>query len=102
MARTKKGNAAELGTMALYHADGWVVALRRHWPGPGDILAVRGLESHLIEVKGTLHKFDNFGPKKRAEARAATAQHEGMVAVYAWWPPLFAEHVLIYEDDWPT
>lgn len=102
MPRTLKANAAELASMAIFQADGWVVGLRRHLAGPGDVLAVRGPESLLIEVKGTQVKFKNFGPEKRAEMRALAAQHPGMRAVYAWWPPRAGEHVLVYEEDWPT
>lgn len=102
MARTRKGNAAELGTMEILHEEGYVVALRRHWKGPGDVLAVRGRESLLIEVKGTAQKWKNFEADKRQALSEYAAQHPGMKAVYAWWPPLFAEHVLFYEEDWPT
>jgi hypothetical protein len=93
--------------------EGWLVASRRHDPGPGDLLAVRldaeqtrhwGRIVHgvwLIEVKGTADgPWRNFSKAARREMLEFALDH-GAEAVMAWWPP-GGQLRFIHSLDWPS
>jgi hypothetical protein len=109
------GNARELLAMGLLESEGWLVSSRRHWPGPGDVLAVRAalvtystgnprghvLEARLIEVKSTAGgPWERFGPQDREALRVA-AEEAGAEPWLYWWPPR-RPLSMIPATDWPS
>jgi hypothetical protein len=95
-----RGLTRETRVMQFLAGDGWVCGSRRHIPGPGDLLAVRGPhERKLVEVKSTLTPYAHFGPTDR-KALAALAGQIGAVAELAWWPSR-GTLVFIEEPEWP-
>lgn len=115
MNTNRKGTAKELATAALLTEQGYVVASRRHVPGPGDLLAVRFgtgvngggstrgevLDARLIEVKAGRAAYENFRPQDRAELRDYAEQHR-LSAELCWWPNGEREPRWIMARDWPS
>lgn len=118
--RNTRGIGRELQVAEVLRDLGYLVASRRHEPGPGDHLAVYpGLGQHLssralfryrpllVETKGTVQVpwsagGDCFGPDERAALIHAGLEWN-VEPVLAWWPPsLRGGPIWLPVEDWPA
>lgn len=68
--------------------------------GDADLVALKaGKRPLLVEVKSTIHPYDHFGPKDRADLLFA-ASIAGADVVLAWWPSR-GKLRWIPPDEWP-
>ena len=100
MNTSRKGNGKEKATEHWLEAKGYLVGSRRHIGGAGDLLAVKGSVTRLIEVKATQTAYAHFGPQDRKELFDLAKQHEAW-AYLAWWEPGAKEPKLIHSSEWP-
>ena len=85
----------------LLEEDGWWVCRAAGSLGDADLVALRGAEKRLIEVKSTARgPYHGFGPKDRAELSRA-AELAGAAAYLCWWPPR-KKPEWICESLWPA
>jgi hypothetical protein len=106
-----RGNSTENRVAQVLRDAGYMVASRRHEPGPGDLLAWRVmltwagsfLPPLLVEVKGTLDPpwRSTWGAARRREMLEAKITH-GVEPILAWWPPyLRGGPIWLPPEDWP-
>jgi len=94
-----KGSAAERLVVKDLEAKGFLVGSRRHIPGPGDLLAVRGDGlTWLIEVKCRKNPYEGF----RKPDREAMKEILLPVGGARWLACVRGQRIdWIPESDWP-
>ena len=82
-------------------ADDWWTARAAGSIGDADLVALKdGHRPRLIEVKSTIHLWDGFGPKDRADLKWA-AWLAGAEAWLYWWPKGKRDPICMRSDEWP-
>lgn len=74
MSSVSRGNGAEVHLAKWLEAQGWLVGSRRHIGGAGDLLAVRGDQCWLVEVKRCKNVWEQFRRADRDEMREALSR----------------------------
>ena len=103
MRGARAGNAVEVKVARLLDQEGWLVGSRRHIGGAGDLLAARGREVALIEVKSTAGgPYERFGPAERAAMFAVRERRPNLLLALYWWPPKFEGPIVYDSSVWPS
>lgn len=96
-----RGIARERQVRKLLEDDGWWVCRAAGSLGDADLVALRGPEKRLIEVKSTMRgPYSGFGPEQRSELTYA-AEIAGAEAWLCWWPPR-KKPAWYPENVWPN
>lgn len=106
MSASKRGHQRERDLVRLLRSEGWdgagpAVAIRAPASlGVFDVIAVRGGEVRLVEVKSTSRSaFAGFPPADRAALLEAA--HRAGATAWLYWHPPRRRPVWIHPDEWP-
>ena len=96
-----RGIQRERQVRKLLETEGWWVCRAAGSLGDADLVALRGAQKRLIEVKSTARgPWHGFGPGDRRELSMA-AEIAGAEAWLCWWPPR-KQPEWIPESAWPN
>lgn len=101
MSNKARGAARENKVAEELRADGWLVKGTGDAHGKVDLIALRGGEAKLVQVKGSRWSaYSDFSPAER-ETLGGEGAKAGFPVWLAWAPPDRKPTRWIPEEDWP-